>query len=259
MQLMIPVLRPESPWVGKSIQARILKESTGTPRDLGYLAGQVGDASPARDCPSARRPTSIDNPAGGPVGAVSASRSARNAIQHCGYFLTNSIPLGIELTHIDLVCGCPTERYRVPPRSTYPLIEPFHAHEGIVSIPIRLPASYLEGATVLQLFGTRNGTCSLYHPHLRFGAGVSAGNPGHASRYFSRDPLRLLHRSSPCCFFNGSFTGGLKASLPHILFSAAYAQVFGLLLGPRIAVGSKALLSSTARVGGSNGLRAVHS
>ena len=45
-QLMIGVLRPESPWVGKSIQARILKESTIRPEILAILRGK--SVMPAR-------------------------------------------------------------------------------------------------------------------------------------------------------------------------------------------------------------------
>ena len=45
-QLMIGVLRPESPWVGKSIQARILKESTVRPEILAILRGK--SVMPAR-------------------------------------------------------------------------------------------------------------------------------------------------------------------------------------------------------------------
>ena len=45
-QLMIGVLRPESPWVGKTIQARILKESTIRPEILAILRGK--SVMPAR-------------------------------------------------------------------------------------------------------------------------------------------------------------------------------------------------------------------
>ena len=45
-QLMIGVLRPESPWVGKTIQAGILKESTIRPEILAIFRGK--SVMPAR-------------------------------------------------------------------------------------------------------------------------------------------------------------------------------------------------------------------